>query len=104
MKMKKTRLILPVKGSDVLKLYSLFLCFLLLASCSSKNTYTYSPCQEKCRYAEQDCMELCGQNSISLSFDYSSSGITRVSSCSDRCGNLYKRCMEKCSLERGDGE
>lgn len=88
----------------MLKTQYIVFCLLVLISCASDTTLQYSPCQEKCRYMEQDCMELCGGNSIGLSFDFSSSGITQVSACSDRCGNLYNRCMEKCSLEQGDGK
>jgi hypothetical protein len=102
--MKKKQLIQLKSGIDVLKFYLILLSMPLLFSCSPKNSFLYSPCQEKCRYMEQDCMDLCRPEGVNFSIDYGSGGIAGVSSCSDRCGEKYNRCLYNCSLEQGDGK
>jgi len=79
------------------------ICILLFFSCNSADK-SYSPCQEKCKYIEQDCFSLCGPGSISFTFDYGSGSKAGLLSCHERCGLIYNRCLMECSSRGKDEE
>ncbi len=102
MKMKRKQLTLQSVKNNMLKFF-IIICSFLVFFCNSADKF-YSPCQEKCKYIEQDCLSLCGPGGISFTFDYGSNSKTGVLSCHERCGLIYSRCLNECFLRKKDEE